>query len=195
MNEPPLAPHLRAYALNFAARLAPMLRALARLAGYRFARNPILAPFLALLQQRLCNAARRMSRLMASLAAGDAPRPTRARPARRLPPPPPRPRLPAGRGWLIRALPNEAVNIRTQLAALLGEPEIAEIVALCRRARRILAPIGHALSDAQPRALPRRALIPWCPAPLTGTPPTAIPAFLLYPEPPPPRLAPKAMPA
>ena len=69
MSEDPLAPHLRAYALNFAARLAPMLRALALLTGYRFARNPILVPFMAPLQHRLHSAIRRITALMAKLAA------------------------------------------------------------------------------------------------------------------------------
>ncbi len=191
MNEPPIAPHLRAYALNFAARLAPLLRALALLAGYRFARNPILAPFLAPLQHHLHSAIRRMTGLMAHLAQGRTLRPQRPckplacapRPAR------PQPCLPSGLGWLIRALPNEAITFATQLQALLAEPEIAEILAACRRARRILNPIQHALSGAQPRGKPTRSRLPLHPVPRSILPPSAIPPFLLYPEPIPPPLA------
>ncbi len=185
MSEPPLPPRLRAYALNFVARLAPMLRALALLAGYRFARNPILAPFLVPLQTRLHRTIRRLARLMQSLAAGETQRPARPRAPR---PARPRPRFPSGQGWLIRALPGEAVAFTTGLAALLAEPEIAEILAHCRRARRLLAPVQHALSGAQPRGKPLRSLIPLHPVPDTGSPPTAIPPFLLYPTPIPPKI-------
>ena len=191
MSEQPIAPHLREYALNFAARLAPMLRALALLAGYRFARNPILAPFLVPLQHHLHSAIRRITVLMAKLAEGQAPRPARPQKPR---PAAPRPRLPSGQGWLIRALPSEAILFTTQLAALLAEPEIAEILASCRRARRILAPIQRALGPDQPRGTPLRTLIPQHPVPLTASPPTAIPPFLLYPHPIPPPL-PRKIPA
>jgi len=201
MNEPPLAPDLRAYALNFAARLAPMLRALALLAGYRFARNRILAPFLVPLQHHLHSAIRRMNALMAQLAAGQtmrqrrpsAARPPSAHPPSSYPPsshpPLPRQRLPAGTGWLLRALPSEAILFTTQIAALLAEPEIAALLATCRRARRILAPIQRALSSTPRRRGARRSLIPAHPVPTTGLPPSAIPPFLLYPTPIPPPLS------
>ena len=191
MNEPPLAPDLRAYALNFAARLAPMLRALALLAGYRFARNPILAPFLVPLQRHLHSAIRRMTVLMAKLAEGQTPRQPRPTAQRlssaRLSSP--HQRLPAGTGWLLRALPSEAILFTTQIAALLAEPEIAALLATCRRARRILAPIQRALSSEPRRREARRSLIPRHPVPTTGLPPSAIPPFLLYPPPIPPPLS------
>ena len=190
MSEPPLPPRQHAYALNFASRLAPLLRALALLAGYRFVRNPVLAPFLVPLQTRLLRTIRRITRLMESLAAGGVPRPPRPRPSSSGPDRPARPGAPFPRGeaWLIRALPGEAVIFATSLAALFAEPEVAEILAHCRRARRLLAPIRHALSGAQPRGTPGRGLIPRHPVPLTASPPSAIPTFLLFPVPIPPKI-------
>ena len=191
MSEPPLAPHLRAYALNFAARLAPLLRALALLAGYRFARNPILAPFPPPLQHHLMSAARRIGILMAKLAQGQTtrPAPPREPSPRTSRPAPPKPRMPTGLGWLIRALPSEAITFSSQLHALLAEPEIAEILESCRRARRILAPVARALSSAQPNRPPRRSLLPLRLFAPGASPPSAIPSFLLYPTPIPPPIA------
>ena len=185
MIEPILAPHLRAHAQNFAARLAPILRALALLAGYRFARHPILARYLAAFQHRLHSAARRMTALMDKLAEGHPMRPARPsapRPAR------PKPSFPAGKGWLLRALPSEALLFLTRIDALLAEPEIAAILAMSRRARRILAPIQRALSPEPHRGPALHTLIPQNLYPPNATPPSAIPPFLLYPTPIPPKI-------
>ena len=54
-------------------------------------------------------------------------------------------RLPAGRGWLVRALGYEAAGYGSQLEALLAEPEMAGILAAAPAVGRILRPLCRML--------------------------------------------------
>ena len=175
------APDTRKAATMLAPRLAPLLRALAILITYRFPRHTRLAPLVAPLHAYLTHLARRLAATLARIATG---RPPRTR--RRTTPATPRTpqfRLPAGKGWLIRALPNEAVIFRGSIETLLAAPEIAALLAEHQAARRLLAPLRRALADEQPKI--RRKT----PSPLPHTPPHSPPPFIplhvLFPQGPP----------
>ena len=182
MSPPLPAPDTRKAATMLAPRLVPLLRALAILIAYRFPRYTRLAPLVAPLHAYLTHLARRLAATLARIATG---RPPRTR--RRTTPATPRTpqfRLPAGQGWLLRALPNEAVAFRGSIETLLGAPEIAALLAEHQAARRLLAPLRRALADAQPktrRQSPLRLITPAQPP----SPPTPIPLCLLFPEGPP----------
>ncbi len=54
-------------------------------------------------------------------------------------------RLPQGHGWLVRALGYEAAAYRSQLEALLAEPEMQAVLTLVPGAGRVLRPICRML--------------------------------------------------
>ena len=57
-------------------------------------------------------------------------------------------RLPQGHGWLVRALGYEAAAYKSQLAALLAEPEMQAVLAAVPGAGRVLRPICQMLGVA-----------------------------------------------
>jgi hypothetical protein len=168
---------VQAIAPDLARRIGLIVAGLAALVAHRFLREPRLASLIVPLWTRLTRSARRFDRLMASIAANRAPKP---RPTRLHRPKPDTARatpLPAGHGWLIRALPHEAAVYAAQLEALLAEPATADLLAASPAAARILRPLGRMLGlttfapkrnapkkrrpqAASPTAAPRRAPIP-----------------------------------
>ena len=149
MSIPLPAPHTRKAATMLAPRLAPLLQALAILITYRLPPPPPLAQLVTPLYAYLTTISRRLAATLARIATGRPPRTTKRTTAAK--PHPPKFRLPAGKGWLIRALPNEAVIFRGYIETLLAEPEIAALLAEHAAARRLLAPIRRALADEQPQ--------------------------------------------
>jgi hypothetical protein len=142
---------------------------LAALIARRFLHHPLHAALTIPLWQHVTQAALRLDRLLARLAAG--------------PMPPPRPRasnhsgprrrsaFPTTRGWLIRALGPEAAVCAAQLESLLADPAAADLLA-CTAVRRTLAPIRHmlGLSPARPRRAAAASPQP-APAPPRQPPP------------------------
>ncbi len=189
MSPPRPAPDTRKAATMLAPRLAPLLRALAILITYRFPRHTRLAPLVTPLYAYLTSLSRRLAATLARIATGRPPRKTqrttqrttqRATPAK---PHKPKFRLPAGKAWLIRALPNEAVTFRGYIETLLAEPEIAALLAEHQVVRRLLAPIRRALADEQPKI--RRKTPPSIPHTPPQSPPPFIPLHFLFPQAPP----------
>jgi hypothetical protein len=82
---------------------------------------------------------------MAHIAANRAPKPRPPRLHRAKPAPARATSLPAGHGWLIRALPQEAAAYAAQLDSLLAEPATADLLATHPAAARILRPLGRML--------------------------------------------------
>ena len=155
----PPAPHLRALAPLFAARLAAILAGLAALIWARYSRHP----FLSRIHRRITNAAHRVTAAMQRLAAGRPPRidPRRNRERASTT----QPKIPNEHAWLPRDLKHEVAAIRNQLEALLAEPGIAELLAASPYASRILTPIRHALGLTPPPKHPRPTPPP---APITA---------------------------
>ncbi len=160
-----------------------LLRNLAALIAARLLHDKRLAPLTIPLWQLLTNAALRLDRLLARLAAGPLPLPRSRANTRSVPR---RPSVfPTTRAWLIRALGAEAAAYAAQLEALLADPAAADLLA-SPAARRALAPIRRMLglpaarpsapaspAAASPRkASPRPAPIPHHPSldPLPGRP-------------------------
>jgi hypothetical protein len=154
---------------------------LAALVARRFLREPRLQSLIVPLWTRLTRTATRFHRLMARLAAN--------RPIRPRPPRPHRPNtaraatlLPAGHGWLIRAVPQEAAAYAAQLEALLAEPGVADLLAAHPAAGRILRPLGRMLglgTLAPKRKRPQRS--PRAAPP--GVAPRRAPILPLHPDP------------
>jgi hypothetical protein len=164
---------VHASAADLACRFGLIVAGLAALVAHRFLRDPRLSSLIVPLWTRLTRTARRFERLMARLAANRLPKPRPPRPHR----PPSKaagtPQLPSGHGWLIRALPNEAAAYASQLEFLLAEPGVADLLAACPTAGRLLRPLGRMLGltalapkrnrpkrstqAASPRAAPPRA--------------------------------------
>ena len=179
MNNEPLAPHLRALAPDLAARINAILVAVTNLMAYRFPGNPRFAALLLHVHTYLRRVARRLTALMDRIAAGRPSRPATPRTAPRPQDKPgkPRTRFPAGRGWLIAALPGGGGAYAGYLEQLLAVPAFAELLAAIPAARRILAPIRHALSTAPSRA--RRKPIPYIAPTVYPSPPRFIPLHLI----------------
>jgi hypothetical protein len=156
---------------DLARRVGIILASLVALIARRFLKEPRLAIFTLRLANRINRSARRFQRLMARLAAGKLPPlrttrkpgnpspatdavPDESRPA----PPgeglPPRPRLPSGRAWLLRALGHEVAAYASQLEYVLAEPAVADLLAQVPAAARILHPIRWILGFISPA--PRR---------------------------------------
>jgi hypothetical protein len=140
-----------------------------------------------LLLARLNRLATRFETLVRRWQAGALPslRPGRTRaprPERAGDPPPPRPRLPAERGWINKRI-NETANWAGLLNAWLQWPELDRFVREVPRAGRLLRPLCHALGLTLPPALrlpprpPRPRAAPRPPAPPPLHPP--IEAYVL----------------
>jgi hypothetical protein len=126
---------------------------LAALVARRFLREPRLVSLIVPLWTRLTRAGRRFERLMTRVAAKRLPklRPTRpgpTRPHRGTPDAARPPALPAGHGWLVRALSHEGVAYASQLEFLLAERATIDLLAACPQATRILGPLGRMLGLA-----------------------------------------------
>ena len=88
--------------------------------------------------------------------------------------------MPAGKGWLIRAIPNEAAIFRGYIETLLAEPEIAELLTVIPAARSLLAPLCCPLGDEQRKTC--RGPTPFLAAPAQPpSPPSLIPLHSLFP--------------
>ena len=152
---------------NLASGLGVILRNLAALIARRFLHHPLHAALTIPLWQHLTQAALRLDRLLARLAAGKLPPPrphanNRSGPRRRS-------AFPTTSGWLIRALGAEAAIYAAQIEALLANPEAAELLA-CTAVRRTLAPIRRMLG-VSPARPPRHAAASKQPAPPPKEPP------------------------
>ena len=158
MNPAPSTPDLQALAPDVARRFTLIIAALAALIARVFLHNPRLLPLFIPLCNRLNRAARRFSTLMARIAANQHPkrRPGRVRPGSRKPRPP----IPTSYAWLIRAIPYEAAGLGAQLAHLLAEPGVAELLAAAPSAQRLLNPIRHALALSPKPPWPKRKRAP-----------------------------------
>jgi hypothetical protein len=143
----PLAPP--APADTFARLIAGLCRAIAA----RSPANPLAWPLMLLAWSRLRRMATRFARLALRLRAGNLSprRPVRSRAGARRPATP-RPRLPEGFGWLVRLVPEAAAGA-SQLQHLLGEPEMAALIAAAPQAGRILRPLCRLLGVRPPPAL------------------------------------------
>ena len=162
MSSHPAAPELTAVA--FAARFTVIVAGLVALIARAFLRQPSLAPLIIPLCGRLTRTARRLTVIMAGIAAGQFPsprfRPGRAggRTARVV--------IPKTQAWLIRTLHHEAAGFASQLSHLLAAPGVSELLDAAPAARRLLRPIcrmldtplpGLARSDTALRAVARQA--------------------------------------
>ena len=156
MNPAPSTPEPSQGPALLAAGLGGILRTLQVLIAARF-RLPKIAPHTAALCSYLNRLTQRFTRLMDRLAQGPLP-PTRPR-APRPHTPRPRHRLPTGNLWLIRAIPNEAACFASQIAHLIAQPGMADLIAATPRAARMLRPVfrllGLALPGPPPPAKPR----------------------------------------
>ena len=161
---------LHALAPEMAGRVGMILDNLKALIAARFLRIPFLLPLLMPLWKRLNRIQRRLRRAMelhgvvrkpraVSLVAR--PTATRARVEVTVP-------LPRRFGWLIAALGWEAAGYASQLEHLLAQPDVAAVLAVCPRARRVLRPVAHMLrfTVAEPMA----------PAPVDTLPAGELPA-------------------
>ena len=153
METPAIPAPVSAYAPEFARRLGIILRMLAAIVARRLAREPRFIALVVPLWRRINRATRRFERLMAGLAAGRLPKPSRSGHGGPRQPNP----LPRGRGWLVRVLGHEAAGCASQLQALLAEPEAAGLLALVPAAARIIRPLGRML-DPGARNRPLRAI-------------------------------------
>ena len=180
MHPDPLHPTPQHAATEFARRLNLILGALAILIAARFR---ILGDHTNPLWTRMNRIGRRITRLMARLAAG---RPLPARQPRRGPrPQSPNPRLrapelPRSYAWLVRTLGYEAAAYRAQLEALLEGPEFAALFAaspdMAARAGRTLRPLCHLLALTPPIALQRPPPPPRPARPRPPVPPSPHPS-------------------
>jgi hypothetical protein len=153
MEAPAIPAPVSAYAPEFARRLGIIFRMLAAIVARRLAREPRFIALVVPLWRRINRATRRFERLMAGLAAGRLPKPSRSGHGGPRQPNP----LPRGRGWLVRVLGHEAAGCASQLQALLAEPEAAGLLALVPAAARIIRPVGRML-DLGARNRPLRAI-------------------------------------
>jgi hypothetical protein len=153
VETPAIPAPVSAYAPEFARRLGIILRMLAAIVARRLAREPGFIALVVPLWRRINRATCRFERLMAGLAAGRLPKPSRSGHSGPRQPNP----LPRGRGWLVRVLGHEAAGCASQLQALLAEPEAAELLALVPAAAGIIRPIGRML-DPGARNRPLRAI-------------------------------------
>ncbi len=183
MNPPPIPTTLSTAAPALALRLTIILTALATHIAHAFLRHPTRAPLILPLWRYLTRSARRFAALLAHIAAGRLPCTQK-----RTPHSGPRPiNFPTAHGWLVADLRHEAAIRAGQLATLLAEPAMAEILAAAPQAARLLRPLCRMLglpTIARPRAAPTPPPSP--PAePIRQAPPQ--PVTRHHPEPPCPR--------
>ncbi len=167
MNLAPPAPEPTPSPALLAAGLAQILRNLCILIAARFRLRKI-APHTCALCSYLNRLAQRFTRLMDRLAQGPLP-PSRSHSPRPSGAPHPsvkRPhhRLPTSPLWLIRAIPNEAACHASQIAHLLAQPGMAEIIATTPRAARLLRRLFRLLGLELPPFEPPAAKPPGAPA-------------------------------
>ena len=127
-----------------ARRLVEILAGLAAVVARRFLRDPKYFRLILPLWGWLGRVGRRFARLPL--------RPLAARPVRSVAEYVPvdrvrvtRPRLPAGKAWLVRALGYEAAGYGSQLEALLGEAEMQRLLAEVPAVGRLLRPLCRML--------------------------------------------------
>jgi hypothetical protein len=142
-------------ATGFAHRFGLIVANLVALMAHRFLRHPRFGSITITLANRLNRAVRRFQRLMTLLAANRLPTPRPPRPNRSRADQAQAPRLPAGRAWLVHAIPYEAAALACQLESLLAEPGVAELLAACPSAGGILRPIAHMLGLRIPALQPK----------------------------------------
>jgi hypothetical protein len=155
--------------------VALLIEGLCRAIAARGAARGLAGPFIILVWSRLRRMAGRVSRLAARFRAGNLPAPrARRRRPRPAAPPDPSKRLPRGFAWLTRMVPEVAAG-GSQLGHLLGQPEMAALIAAAPQAGRILRPLCRMLGiDHPPLRLPRRP----------RAPPPSVQADAAGPEPP-----------
>ena len=132
---------------DLARRVGLILAALAALVAARFLRRPGHAGLIVPLWRRLTHVARRMVAALRPV------RPRRAAPRARAMPTPDdaardrvtAPRLPQGRGWLVRDLGYEAAGFGSQLQAVLEAPDVAALLVMHPAVARVLRPVCHML--------------------------------------------------
>jgi len=172
MNPAPPAPEPTPSPALLAAGLAQILRNLCILIAARFRLRKI-APHTCALCSYLNRLAQRFTRLMDRLAQGPLPPNRSLPPSRSHTPRPsgaphpsvkrPRHRLPTGPLWLIRAIPNEAACHASQIAHLLAQPGMADIIATTPRAARLLRLLFRLLGLELPAPEPPAANPPALP--------------------------------
>ena len=192
MHPQPAAPDLPFPA--FTGRFAMIAASLIALIARAFLRDPRFAPLILPLCARISRTARRLASLMAILAAGHLPPPrqggksgkTRVRSP-----------IPTTRAWLVKTLRHEAGAYASQLAHLLAEPGMRELIDATPAVQRLLRPIcwmlgldtppiGVARQDTPPIGVARqatgarlRAPKALVPLPLPGPTPPLCPRLLL----------------
>ena len=154
-------------ALAFAARFSVIIAALVALIARSFLRHPSLAPLIVPLCGRLNRAARRLAAIMSRHGAprrdevSDRGAPSRPESgaASSSPRRNPEPSIPTTQAWLVHTLLHEAAAYRSQLAHLLSEPGISELLDAAPSARRLLRPLARMLGlpDTALRAVARQA--------------------------------------
>ena len=161
-----LPPDAHPWAEPAALHLGQILTGLCALIAARFRILPSVA--LANRLNSFVNRTRqRLLAVFARIAAGRMPRINAPRPGRLRAAAAPRTalRLPRRHGWLILALPNEAVAYASQLETLLAQPGMADLIARHPTAARILAPLRRLLTVPEPPPTPP------CPKPARATRP------------------------
>jgi hypothetical protein len=165
----PAAPTpIEAVALDFARRFAMIVVMLVGVVARRFLRHPRFGSVTIQLGIRLNRFARRITSLMARVAANRLPKPRPPRPGRvrrdtpAQPPAFPPVRFPTSRGWLVQAIGHEAAAATGQLEFLLREPGVPELLAAVPAIGRILRPFAHMLGVQSPALppLPRKPRAP-----------------------------------
>jgi hypothetical protein len=138
---------------SLATRFALILTGLRAVIARAAARDRARAPLLVLAWSRIGRMAARFERLFALWRAGSLPQP---RPPRARRPTGPRQyaRLPSGRIWLV-ALVRDAAPAASQLQSLLAAPDLADFLAACPQAGRILRPLCRMLGVPLTPALRR----------------------------------------
>lgn len=136
---------------RFARRVAEILAALALLVAAHFR---TLGPLTVPLWTRITRASRRLGRLMQRLEAGRLHPRVRNQKGRRGGPR--APSLPREFGWLVHRLRHEAAMATYRFERLFDDPEMAQLLAVCPGAARILRPICHLLAVNAPILRPTR---------------------------------------
>ncbi len=155
-----------------AERFARLIEGLCRAIAARGVAGRLAVPLIVLLWARLRRTAARVAMLAARLRAGTLPAGCARRRSGRSGPPPRR--LPRGFAWLVRLVP-EAACSASQLQHLLGEPEMAALIAAAPQMRRMLRPLCRMLGVHPPPGLlappQARRAPPSRPAAAGGAPP------------------------
>ncbi len=149
-----------------APRVGEILAALAALIARAFLRRPQLAGLIVPLWQYLTHIAPRLARALTH--------PPRPRPATPRPRQPAtkaaKPRLPNGRGWLVRELGYEGAAYMSQLQHLLSEPAMRAALDAVPAAQRVLRGVCRMLGVTN---LPPRQPAPVAAPAVGGAPPVA----------------------